>query len=430
MQLHVVPAQAPPGATFPHNPIPAPQMQACINVYAGIPDEAARAEFSRLAAQLKTRHQWLACDCNGDLADPPMLHARRTATGLVTLVRMPSRRPHDRDCPFYLEPGSGVTRSPAPERPDGLVPEGGFAILKPIRGATRGHAGEREACRHMGERMPRLARVLFSLLHQTGLLRSADGKVPPLPDQYDSLRRTLGQLHLHHSMPELTLNRVTALHPDQVPAVVERLKGHTWSADVAPQAFLITPVHDVQGRTVIAGSVTAPQTLTLATDPVLPGMRTPGPFLGCFLIGPSDPMSTRDFGLLRAYLHPMLDRRWLCPVDSALERAVLPVLRGQQAYWAKAHDVRTTLEKPVFPITRERPLIPDIILHHPPTERRIFVEVMGFDDAGYLERKQRVHAELKEYGPIIPIRKHDLDGDNLIRLKKRLTAIVLNTFVA
>lgn len=428
MTLHIIPAYTPAGTRYQADPVRRDQMEACLAVYASSDtDPGVRHVFADLAAHLRDRQLWLACDCTGEAADPPMLHARRMPNGQATLVRMPGRRPHAASCPFHLDPGTGGPVRLDPGL-DGPLQDGAFGILKPIKASAGPHgAREPRSGAAPGRRIPKLARVLFSILHGAGVLRSEDGHVLLLPDQYAALRKTMAGLRLSPHLEHLTVNAVTALHPSQIQSVVDRIKGHDWGRELTPHGFLITPVQSFLDRELVAGSLKDPVTLTLATDPIVPGRQTDGPYMGCFLIGPTSSLHHR-FELLRGYLHPIVDRLWLCPVDSGLERSVVPLLRGQQAYWSKGHGVGSILEKPVFSIYPGEQVIPDFIYRHTDSNGKVIVEVMGSTDPEYRERKSRTHSRMADWAPIVTITPDDMN--DLPRLKKRLTKVVLTEFGA
>lgn len=429
MTLHIIPAQSGPGGLFSPSPISPEQMAACLAVYAQTDsDSASHDTFVELASFLRDRYLWLACDCLKSLRDPPMLHARRTPSGQATLVRMTSRRLHSSACPFHLQPG---THAPRERSAAGTGPLGDhqFGVLKQLHEPSRPRVARSPRAGDSARipAIPKLARVLFTILDRAGLLQCRNGYLPKLPDQYEAVRKTLATLRLAPEPEGLSLNTVTALHPSQVQSIVDRIKVHDWGRELTPQGFLITPVQSFLDRALVAGSLKDPITLSLATDPIVPGRQTDGPYLGCFLIGPTSTLRDR-FALLRGYLHPMVDRLWLCPVDSGLERSVVPLLRGQQTYWSKGHGVGSILEKPVFSIYPGEQVIPDFIYRHTDSNGKVIVEVMGATDPEYRERKRRTHSRMAEWAPVVTITPDDMN--DLPRLKKRLTKVVLTEFGA
>ena len=102
-------------------------------------------------------------------------------------------------------------------------------------------------------------------------------------------------------------------------------------------------------------------------------------------------------------------------LDSDYERQTLGQLRSVQSWLRRKHGVLMTIEKPLFDLRPPSlldepprpPLIPDFLVRAAAgsdgtSHRPIVIETMGFAEANYRERKERLHGEMvRACGPVL-----------------------------
>ncbi len=150
--------------------------------------------------------------------------------------------------------------------------------------------------------------------------------------------------------------------------------------------------------------------------------RARSPYLAACLVGRSESGSPAE--LLKAYLHPCAAAGHLMPVDSDCERHTLRLLRQLQPWLAQRQGIGLAIRKPVFDVAMGLgaagpdsddvdvcgPCIPDFLLDADRVPSggasSVIVETMGYADAEYQERKQRIHA-LMSRSLAAPLIKHD-----------------------
>ena len=142
------------------------------------------------------------------------------------------------------------------------------------------------------------------------------------------------------------------------------------------------------------------------------------PYLMMCLVGRRASRSRVE--VLRAYLHPCMSERWLFPVDSTLERQTMMQLLALGRWFDFRCGVPLTIHKPLWDLARgpaapqgaeveaHEPIIPDFIVEtgEAATAKRVVVETMGYAEAAYRARKQRLRPEMERLAGA-PVVAHD-----------------------
>lgn len=399
--------------------------------------EAAAAIVRRL--QTTGPGHWVLCDCLGDQASgyrPPALvlvnetHVRRHVD-----ERWPQ---HADDCDFFRDPEEqrritasygksdpgapmhliGAYRSDSPPRPPGL--------------SGISHAHER----------PKLGRLLTRLVNEVGLqVLAPDWRPGPPGDQYQALKRAAREIRL---APDVSLSRFLHTHPPTLGSLIERVAKASpdYFGGRRPHGVFVVAATDIADGSIVAGpDLTFPVRGRIALFGETEGhgrirtgdARRP-PYLACCLV--AVPQEGQPPELLRAYVHPVVSRSHLMLVDSDCERQTLRELLGVQRWLQERKGLQVSIEKPLFDIRQDvadetpnadsrPPCVPDFVVRVTAPDGRCagaIVETMGYADAQYRERKDRMHPIMAEVLHL-PVLTHDFHQPERRTREERDTAM-------
>ena len=377
--------------------------------------------------QARFRGEWLLCDCRPDDMTPPVIAPAYLGAAETFFLRRlvgPKRTTHDEKCPFYREPAPVRPR----KKPDGSSPHKPvkvefFEILRPFKMQLAQESTATPDDRARTDSIPRLARLLWLLMHDAGLttIRANIDQAEQLGVQ-NAYRRLLAATLGYRIAPERALaqNFIPGLdNPDvQLPVIYEHLKEDqkTWPQDHLPQSFAVTFATGVHAETL---HLPNGQKIELATRVARPSafkQSIPGPFLAIILIGhlterKSDPMP------LRAYAQPVISETYLTAVDSDLERrTALELAESQRALASSARLL--DIEKPLFDYNTGAGLCrPDFILEYQDRAlnigRRHIVETIAYSNEEYMAAKGLTIPRMETMAPVLQLTDADLRSAHL-----------------
>lgn len=311
----------------------------------------------RIVQRAKMFDRWIACDCLGDEARPPILspaYLTEAETYYLRRLTGEGRTEHRTDCPFYrpqtlpadAEQTAGMGATP---RPDGY-----FAILKPKLEhlAQRPVEGDRQRTRTQSQ--PRIARLLWRLMERAELnVMAAPGNRPEVSirAEFDRLKAASSSLEIAPNEPlaPLLVTHPKGVHSRELRARMEEA-AIRWPAAFAPQAFAVLYAKQVRGREVI---VPASEPIVVATEVRRPAGFTSsdGPFLTLIAIGEH---ATNSWAMpVSAYAQPVFDGRRFFPVDRAWERSAVLVILRVQSWLQSERDVSIIVRKSLFDETED-----------------------------------------------------------------------------
>ena len=375
---------------------------------------AARLDAIRVVARYQQHGSgmWLLCDCRPDAARPPalipvaMTHIRRHDD-----ARWPA---HAETCDFFREPEEQLVITASFLRSRSRP----FRLARRFTVWAQPMEGQFTAC-SQASRRPGLARLLAQLVTDAGLQTIAPGwRPPPLVDQVKAIWAAARSVEIDAGVP---LTEFFCTNLTKLGAMIARIDGapserfkHT-----RPHGILIVRVRAV-GEGVLEPMAGPPIPVLgrlaafgeSAEGPVArsrPVVRAP--YLAACVLGPATlggPVKA-----LSAYAHPIAADAHLMLVDSDMERRTLGQLRSLQSWLARKKNTPVSIEKPLFDIGPDTgpevqprpPCIPDFVVRS--GAATAIVETMGFADAGYRNRKVRVHAALTAALAEAPVVLHD-----------------------
>jgi hypothetical protein len=377
--------------------------------------------------QARFRGEWLLCDCRPPEMPPPIIAPAYLGAAETFFLRRlvgPKRTTHDSNCPFFREPAPVRPRS----KPDGSSPHKPvkvefFEILRPMKMQLAQESPAAPDDRARTDSIPRLARLLWLLMHDAGLTTiRANIKHSEQLGVANAYRRLLTATLGYRIAPDRALaqNFIPGLdNPDvQLPVIYEQLgnDAKNWPDGHLPQSFAVTFATGVHAETL---HLPNGQTIELASRVARPSafkQSVPGPFLVIILIGQlaeriSDPVP------LRAYAQPVISETHLIAVDSDLERrTALELVDLQRALEPTARLL--DIEKPLFDYdTRAGLCRPDFILEYQDRAlnigRRHIVETVAYTNDEYTAAKALTVPRMETIAPVLQLTDADLRSGHL-----------------
>ena len=366
---------------------------------------------------------WFYCDCRGDAARPPAL--------IPVLERFVRRHEqagwpgHDPDCDFARD---------QTEQRELLRSYAGGPAPGPLR-LVRSLAETRDPGLPVGARRDRsistrrdgLARLLTHLMVEAGLQRvAADGSFPPVAQQYHSLRQVAGEVELDQSLP---LSRFLCTYAPALPELVAKIEAapSCMFQRSRPHGILLTVVAGIhQGCLLPAQGPPIPVRGRISVWAEIDGHQRDtdadsvrAPYLAACLVAKATSATPPE--ALRAYVHPCVAANRLMLVDSNFERQTLAILLSVQAWLGRKQGIRFGIDRPLHDIgdgstDKDRdeprePCIPDWVLRMENASAAgqgiVIVETMGYADAGYWGRKQRMQALMSRVLKGAPVLRHE-----------------------
>lgn len=371
-----------------------------------------------LIQQARIGERWIACDCLGTDAAPPLMtpaYLSEAETFYLRRLTGNGRPEHRLDCPFFHEqtaPGHITKRDPSHpvDRPDGY-----FSVLHsaPVRLSQQpedsGGGRERHAY------IPRLARLLWRLLDLSGRNRAElpDDSKHSIASEFAAIQNVAERIEV---APRIELGRTlwthgAAFQNRRVYAGLRAL-APTWPRGHAPQAFLLLFAHEVHGHAVHASGCDPIEVATPVQHPSVHGTAIAGPYLVLIVIG--ELPQAKGYAPLRAYAQPVYSGQRFVPVDSDLERSTLrDLLRIQHRLDERGFD--STVVKPLFdiqtPIGNCRPdFIVEACSRVTGESRAAVVESMGFDVEAYHAAKAITHPRMAHIAPVIDVDAQQIEN--------------------
>lgn len=377
-----------------------------------------------LVQQARIGAKWIACDCLGAEAPPPILtpaFLSEAETYYLRRLTSPKRPEHRSTCAFFRDQVTNRITETRSALTPADPPVGYFEVLRPApEKLAQRPQDEVSDDRTRSASVPRLARLLWRLLSNAGL-----NIAPPLIEEaaersivheFRALSAAAAKIEI---APGIELGRALwthgdALHSKRAYAGIRELS-RQWPLGHAPQGFLTLFAREFKGTVLKAAGC---EPLTIANriqSPSVRGNLIQGPYLVIVVIG--EYPEARGYAPLRAYAQPIYSGNRFMPVESDFERVVLrAILAARRAFDRAAIDL--AIEKPVFDIlTPLGPGRPDFIVEarsrHTGELRQIIVQAMGGSTPDYLSLKAGGRRTLEQIAPVMGVALADTDGEGL-----------------
>ncbi|WP_321899479.1 hypothetical protein [Paraburkholderia heleia] len=412
-----------------------PEETAAVRRFCGEGEEVQPGDVRLVTAVLEAMHdgrqvrRWLECDCWPGVQQQPRLTARVRDEGPRHFVRMHQYGEHRCALASFRQgPGPEVETDGAP------VAHGKHHPLRPVSDAldylddlhegvasSGGHGEPPVGCSEMGRRLPRLGRIMHTLLDDAGF---ATVHVDALKDRTRSWERLEAWAAAEALSPELTLGQVLYFKPWISPAEkMAAIDALLWPGKKARSALLLFTADEVRNGAAIKHTAMGERLVrpmkAIRVGGRDRGLKQPPYWVLAVVDRDRDGVARfREAFAQHAYspAHPV-------PLDSRYERVTLESLFAVMA-WVRKRGVDVTLCKPLFDREVRQPdgsslwCRPDFELtfrsvevgHSAVLLHRIIIETMGADEPEYLERKSRTHALMKRREVLIEHRVADDGG--------------------
>ena len=413
-----------------------PDETAAVRRFCGAGQEVRPGDVELVAAVLDEMHDgrrvrlWLECDCWQDAKSQPRLTARVRDEGPRHFMRM--HRYGEHRCAL-----ASFRQDPEPEDDepdDDTAPPGQHNPLRPVgdtldylddlhEGVARpgGSGGSTGGRGDEGRRLPRLGRILHTLLDDAGF---ATAHVDELKERSRSWDRLEAYAANEAMSPELTLGQVLYFKPwtslNEKMAAIDALP---WPDKKARSALLLFVADDIRDGAAVKKTSMGECRVRPAKG-IRAGGRDQGLTQPPYWVLAVIDRDREGYARFReAFAQHAYSFARPAPLDSRYERRTLEQLFGVME-WVKKRGVDVTLAKPLF--DREVRQLdgpslwcrPDFELTFRTVEaagtapwlHRVVIETMGADEPEYLERKSRTHEIMKRRGILIEHRVADDDG--------------------
>ncbi|MEB1794402.1 hypothetical protein VDR45_01385 [Xanthomonas campestris pv. campestris] len=350
---------------------------------------------------LIAKRWWVACGCKGDLSkDSPLLFPRsvpRSAARPAVLVPLYERNPHIPGCDFERDkPDSADTPGTQERKPlsglMGVLPQ----MRSPLSELTSNLAKpeRHRVCEaKQSKRTPTLARVLFTLLEaaELNIVKDENRATHLIKDR---LREVMKHYFVGKDKPLLDWCTLSFSTYTSLLKKLDAQQQKNWGK-VIPQSFIIDQVRQFESNksTHVLTNAFGDE-LRFSGKLIVPGENTPSPWLAIALAS-KRPRSAAEID--RVYLHPVDGETEYFLVDSDLERQTLRFLRRRLSQMTRANRPYTII-KPLIDLKvtsedGEARVRPDFIVRAKKGD--LIVETMGYEDTGYITRKQSTHDLMK-----------------------------------
>ncbi|MBN8850120.1 MULTISPECIES: hypothetical protein [unclassified Sphingomonas] len=334
-------------------PLPPLLENSLIHWYTGAGGSAEEQAGITLVQQARLGEKWLACDCLGAVAAPPILtpaYLSDAETYYLRRLTGQKRPEHRTTCPFFRDQATSRVSEVRERQLPAETPLGYFEIIRPAP-EKLAQMPERDAVddrtRHAS--FPRLALLLRRLLEVGGLTEWTPGTFDDanaVGRQFARLRSVAARIE---AAPGIALDRVlwthsAALHSRQIYAALRALEPQ-WPSAHAPQGFLLVYAREFHGHVVHPASGEPYRVANRVQSPAVRGTAVDGPFLVLTVIGTYP--EARGYAPLRAYAQPILSGRSFIAVESNAERDLFKQLIAFfRDSIGRGYDAR--LHKPLF----------------------------------------------------------------------------------
>lgn len=397
------------------------------------PEQKSIAEEYQQSAN--TRHIWFACDCRPGAITPPLLTTDRRGF-VARLKKSDDRPPHSPGCPFYRNQEQQrhfVDGYRQPDRTDS------FELHREFPDADRRAARRDEKRTDFSDRSvrtSRLQRLLWILLSEAQLNVLRPGTPKETAENQEIRIAAAVDNHMLHPAPflpldEIALSSVVSFQPRKYKAFAAAIKTtpdahegmeqwvrqqtiqHTpddpsapppraWPRGVRPQGFVIGVVVKIEDHVLHfadGGDIPIDGRLSIFGEEASKTFRYP--YLA--IVNLTRQSKAKPFiGAVDAYLHPIVSEDMWLPVDSNYERNTLLSLKKAQYRYFR-NDTQIVITKPLFNMNKSdenEVVLPDFVIHFSdgrPNEY-IVVETMGYNEAWYIQDKQRMHELMETQG--------------------------------
>lgn len=373
-------------------------------------------EALKLLQKAHENGYWLACDCLPNAAEPPLMYVRRFETDQLSLVRMPNRTAHLPTCAFKFTENTTNSSSSSTQIKswNKTSPLNLHHSLETNLVASKKDE-EPTKSSNTSTRIPRLGRLLYTLLHEAKLTKIQIDP-PNISEQFNRIKKLAENYFL---ASKISMANFLWTFPTQIGFAAVQLKNSKslWPESVRPYGIFILLVERFENNTAYCLSRGEIIPIELNGSLMFSSGRLgecSGPFLLIMTLTDS-PSKPGSFVPMNGFAAPVYANYLLAPVESNYERRVLQKLMQLiQAFHKKG--ISLLVEKPMFDIMVDADAAlnscrPDFLLKT--KNQTIVLEVMGSEEEQYQERKVRTHTIMQKLGILISYNAVEADRQNL-----------------
>jgi len=371
---------------------------ALIRWYTGRGDAADEGQSVQMVRSVKQQKRWIACDCIGEVGQPPLLapaYLEMASTYYLRRLTGHGRPEHHADCPFF-RPSFDYQLPPTNNEPKPLRPVEGFLdSLQPLGANLAQRPDETSIPAGAKPRgVPRLARILWTLIEAAGLNSLTPDKVAVQRSILQEFRKLRKGCEGEMLAPKkLLIDHLWTHSRDLLSGkVAERIEASkaSWPPDHKPQAYLIVFARSVSRHSIdtVDGAVHVHEEvdqIEIATPVDVEGaigradQKAGGPYLVIMAVG--EPLEGGPIQPVRAFAQPIISGHYFVPVSRPEERDMFACLRACQARLLR-EGRGLSIKRPLFDLgTPIGPVRPDYVMRTGERTPRtqIFIQLVDED---------------------------------------------------
>lgn len=401
-------------------PISKELRDALVRWYTGEGSEADHRASVSLVVTARENHKWIACDCLGGEAAPPLMSpAYLSFQETYYLRRLTSRPSHDASCPFHMPQAPQRLRESGQDSLYEIAPPGGLfnAHQKaPEKLAQKPDASDPDD-RARGVSTPRLGKLLWLLLEKAGsnVLRELPREGPrdgSISAEMKRLRDVAAQYEIAPGI-KLSDHFYTNAIEYEKRRVHARLRAaaDNWPENFAPQAFLLLEASDITSSEIITGLGTVEVRNRIQHSGILRAEVEP-PFLVLAVVG--EHSKREGYRALRAYAQPVFSGNQFIPTERDHDRDVLKFLQAAQ-YDLRRRGIKMVVKRMLFDLpTASGSARPDFLValldERSGAQTKFALQVLQSADPDYLALRAIERERLQDIGPVVAIALEEFDA--------------------
>ncbi|MDO8404264.1 MAG: hypothetical protein Q7T27_12310 [Pseudomonas sp.] len=336
-------------------------------------------KIQELLTRWHENKRWIKCDCHprtGAGSLQSIEHLKKNDAGTLYFVRNSSSAMHSELCAFHSESRSAPRVTAARKTLKSCVLNfHGEISSKGAAASSPNPTRSNNSADGTSQRRSSLGSLMLNLMNEAALNRLSNHNdkvyVASLNEPAKRFEVAKGISLESVFVPSLT----TSGWLDQR---LSELAGG-WPKKSRPYGMMAGVVNTVERQSYLGSRTHLGHPLT--TGPYL--------VLGTYTNKTSEPGS-RNFYLMRIVTIPVVDVSWPMPVESNLEREVAKKLKQLMYSMQQDYNIELSLEKPLIDTAVGKDLVRcDFVLKDSTSKKTLAIEVMGYKDDEYLDRKDR-----------------------------------------
>ncbi len=366
-------------------------------------------ELIEYLLQIKNSNNWIKCDCNNDVQNPVIMTiCQKDET--IYFSKVHSFCDHHIRCVFYRE-NTNISKNNLEYIRERKNIEF-FGMYKNSDEISLNKSITNHDSKNTRSDIGKLGRRLFTLVEESGLNCYKDEYFlqSSANQEAKNIKEIENLVSKNHIVPNIKLSECFLFKHKisfkDLYTVYDNIKNlhFKWPENYKKHGYILFTTDKID-KVEKAINIAGDNILNLSgsikfINGVIEKSEDAGPYLVLMSVLHNSKRKSQ-FEVYDAFAAPILSRDILIPIESNFERIVLnKIIYAFKMLKIKNKNSNFSITKPLFDIEifNER-CRPDFIIDM--DSKKFIIEVMGFENDEYLERKERTHHIMKNIAPII-----------------------------